>query len=99
MKEVCLFIRWTDGTETFRRFDTCEECWLYERDTVKKEKNRREKEKRKFVAVSLYYGCTSPGNVYGGLLSGYDSRQELETVKAAEFYRKFPGGRSVIPLS
>ena len=99
MNEVCLFIRWSDGSETFRRFNTCEEAWLTERTMKKTEASRRAVADRKHPAVSLYAGCTVNGNLYGGILSGYDTRSELETMQKSEFFRRFPNGHRPEPLN
>ena len=51
-----------------RSFDTCEQAWRWVYDVHHKEGRRRDKSARRQVVASYYWGCTSTGKSYGGMI-------------------------------
>ena len=79
--EILLQMRFQDGTERVRFFNTCEEAWMDERETRRKFENKRAKADRKYVSISFYVGCTSTGKTYGGILHGFQHGFDIEEHK------------------
>ncbi len=65
-------IKFFNGDRITRRFDHCEDAWLWERKTRQLHARRRRKADRLEVMLSLYAGCTINGNCYGAILYGTD---------------------------
>jgi hypothetical protein len=70
--EVFVLIRFVNGDQLTRRFHACEKAWQWEIKTRHEYANRRNKETRVDVLLSLYAGCTTTGKSYGGILHGND---------------------------
>lgn len=70
--EVYVMIRLWNGDLIERRFDHCEDAWLWERKTRSLHAKRRAKADRVETKISLYAGCTTTGKTYGGILYGSD---------------------------
>lgn len=64
-----------------KRFNTCEEAWLWEAQTKLYHKNRKLRRDRQFVTWSFYVGCTCHGNTYGGYLTGSEFSYGAESLK------------------
>ena len=73
LPEVFVMIKFFNGDRIMRRFDHCEDAWLWERKTRQLHARRRKKADRLEVALSLYAGCTVYGDSYGGILYGSDT--------------------------
>jgi len=68
MKEVNATIKFNSGILS-QSFDTCEEAWLWVRETVKWALNRRAINDRETCIEAYYDGETITGKRYGGILN------------------------------
>ena len=86
--EIRCVIKLSNGERLAKYFDDVEAAWLWERETRAYHKNRRAKADRLLVEYAFYCGCTSRGNCYGGILSGYrPSAVDMAYEQSLEFTR------------